>query len=408
MKDTISNRLGPDKTVAVHLLSITVILLLRIFWMRIITREGAGIAAAPVDILIIAIAFLVFGCEHGVSGMIRLYSKKRRYRNAKDYADRIMLICLGTGIAAGGMIIILSLAFAKQLFYMQITFLSFIAAAGAIILLSATGAVRGILAEFGFGFADIICDLIFCVCAFCFSISLGGTLFRYGLKINALLQRTDLAAGYGALGAVTGITIAAAVTLAAALIMSRISRRKRDEIIRGGEQRYLGSGQSIRNQILIYGLMYALPFIMQVIDERIYISMASATGVKGNLIDNWGIYCAGVLPFIGILVCLFIIPFLKGTYELSAAISHKDRHEAIRQLSDGSRFLMSGVFQAAIYSAVLSELILRAIYRTPTDSAVSVVRFAAGLIIVCPPAFLTSVVLLRLRKFRAVFLNIVC
>jgi hypothetical protein len=60
-----------------------------------------------------------------------------------------------------------------------------------------------------------------------------------------------------------------------------------------------------------------------------------------------------------------------------------------------------------MFMAVLSDTIQRAVYVTPSDSAVAMMGHASLMVFATPVGILMSTILLRLRKVRALILNII-
>jgi hypothetical protein len=174
-----------------------------------------------------------------------------------------------------------------------------------------------------------------------------------------------------------------------------------DDIVRSGEPRYLGIGPSYRRNIVAYSIVFAFPFAIDIIDEAMYVGSLKHTTAQ------WGSWFGGVLPVIVIAVCIVTITQLRKVDELCFMVVHSDKHGAIDTLSEFSRYLVIILFPVSMFMAVLSDTIQRAVYVTPSDSAVAMMGHASLIVFAAPVGILMSTILLRLRKVRALILNII-
>lgn len=401
MATKLKDRIKSDTFVVAVFVMICFLMISRIFLLKIIKNEGLGIFAAPMDLFMVCYGVFVFAFEHGILALIRLYEKKRQFINALDAARKARKLSFASGIIVGGIILIFSFSASNDLFGSRIGFLAFIAVAVAIIFLSCQGAIRGMLEGFGENLGSIVAELIFGASFMLITPTFAGISYRYGLKANALLQRNDLAYGYGAFGAIVGTALSSFVTLIYLLIVWKIKSGKIEDIARKGEPRYLGAGPSYRRNVFSFSLAFAIPFFMNLIDEAMYV------GLLNHAISQWGLWFGGVLPIIAIAVSCVVIVQIRRVYEFCSAVVHSDRHGAIDILAEFSRYLVILLFPLSMFMAVLADTVQRAVYVTPADSAVAMMGHASIIIFAAPIGILMSTILLRLRKIRAFILNAV-
>ena len=171
--------------------------------------------------------------------------------------------------------------------------------------------------------------------------------------------------------------------------------------VRSGEPRYLGAGPSYSRNVLAFSLAFAFPFAINLIDETMFVGSLKHTSAQ------WGIWYGGVLPVIVIAVCIIVILQMRKVYEFCSMIVHSDRHGALDVLAEFSRYLVILLFPVSMFMVVLADTIQRAVYVTPTDSAVAMMGHASLIVFSAPIAILMSSILLRLRKLRALILNVV-
>ncbi len=397
----VKDRIKPDTFSIVLFLMISILMVTRIFLLRIIKNEGLGIFASPMDLFMICYGVFVFALEHAICAAIRLYEKKKQFINAMDTARKARTISFAAGIIVSGLILIFSFSASEKLFGSRIGFLALIAVAAAIVFISVQGAIRGMLEGFGENVYSLLAELIFAVAFVLLTPMFASFSYRYGLKANALLERNDLASGYGAFGALASVCISSLITLLYLLIIWKLKSGKMDDIVRGGEPRYLGQGPSYSRNVVSFSLAFAFPFAINLIDEAMYVGMLEHTAVQ------WGIWYGGVLPVIVIVVCLIVILQLRKVYEFCSMVVHSDRHGALDVLAEFSRYLVILLFPASMFMVVLADTIQRAVYVTPTESAVAMMGHASLIVFAAPIGILMSAILLRLRKLRALMLNII-
>lgn len=397
----VRDRIKPDTFSIALFVMICFFMITRIFLLRIIKNEGLGIFASPMDMFMIGYGVFVFALEHAISAVVRLYEKKKQFINAMDTVRKARTIAFAAGIIVGGLILIFSFSASEKLFGSRIGFLALIAGAAAIIFISCQGAIRGMLEGFGQNLYSLLSEFIFAISILLLTPAFASISYRYGLKANALLKRTDLASGYGACGALIGVCASSLITLIYLLIVWKLKSSKIDDIVRSGEPRYLGAGPSYGRNVLAFSLAFSLPFFINLIDEAMYVGSLDHTAAQ------WGSWYGGVLPIIMIAVSVVVILQMRKVYEFCAMVVHSDRHGAIDILAEFSRYLVILLFPLSMFMLVLADTIQRAVYVTPTDSAVTMMGHASLLVFSAPIGILISAILLRLRKLRALILNIV-
>lgn len=397
----VKDKVKPDTFSIAVFVMVCLVMVTRIFLLRIIKNEGLGIFASPMDLFMIFYGIFVFALEHSISAVIRLYEKKKQFINAMDTVRKARTISLASGIIVGGLILICSFSASEKLFGSRIGFLAFIAGAAAIIFISCQGVIRGMLEGFGENLYSIISELIFACSFVLLTPTIASVTYRYGLKANALLERNDLASGYGAFGALVGVCISSFITLVYLLIVWKLKSNKLDDIVRSGEPRYLGAGPSYSRNVVAFSLTFSLPFFMNLIDEAMYVGSLKHTTAQ------WGSWFGGVLPIIVIAIAVVVITQMRKVYELCSMIVHSDKHGAIDIFAEFSRYLVIMLFPISLFMMVLSDTIQRAVYVTPSDAVVSVMGHASLIVFAAPIGILMSSILLRLRKLRALILNIV-
>ena len=395
------DRIKPDTFSVAVFVMICILMVTRIFLLKVIKNEGLGIFASPMDLFMVCYGVFVFAIERAISAVIKLYEKKKQFINAMDVARKARTIGFAAGVIVSGIILIFSFSVSEKLFGSRIGFLAFIATSAAIIFISCQGAIRGMLEGFGENLLSLISDLIFAISFVVLTPAFASFSYRYGLKANALLERNDLASGYGACGALAGGCAASLITLIYLLIIWKIKSGKMDDIVRSGEPRYLGIGPSYGRNIVAYSIVFAFPFAIDIIDEAMYVGSLKHTTAQ------WGSWFGGVLPVIVIAVCIVTITQLRKVYELCSMVVHSDKHGALDTLSEFSRYLVIILFPVSMFMAVLSDTIQRAVYVTPSDSAVAMMGHASLIVFAAPVGILMSTILLRLRKVRALILNII-
>ena len=104
----VKDRIKPDTFSIVLFLMISILMVTRIFLLRIIKNEGLGIFASPMDLFMICYGVFVFALEHAICAAIRLYEKKKQFINAMDTARKARTISFAAGIIVSGLILIFS------------------------------------------------------------------------------------------------------------------------------------------------------------------------------------------------------------------------------------------------------------------------------------------------------------
>ena len=400
-------KMKPDMLIRIMFLTLAIMMILRIFLVRFIRYEGVGVLAAPMDIFLISYGMLSIAFTVGTSKRILSYKRHRLFYNAVGDARRMIIYSIGISFGFGGFILLLSKFVSLYIFNSSAGFLTFCAVGIAIAFLSCQGAIRGLFEGFGMSVRAMISEPLFAILSFMFSGTLSIIGYQYGLKANALLKREDLSAAYGACGAALGVAIALLVSLIILFIQLHFSLKQITGILQTGAPRYLGKFDAMWNQVVTIALIVAFPFFINILDERVFMSLSGGHESGKNLIENWGVFYGGVIPVPIVIALIFVIFSLRSVYKICSAFSRKERKVVIEEYDEKSRFLMMFLFPMGMWTIVLSDTILRAVYVTPKDEATRLLQEYCVVMPLLSLQMLLVCFMLRLKKNAIVILNFI-
>jgi|GEM_PF-3309314 len=397
---------APDRLVGSYLIVVAAFMLVKIFLQKTIRNDGVGAMSIPLDIFFAFYGFAVFGCERSLSFYIKNLSQKYRLETINKLIRKNMLISFFASVIVFLVSIILERYYLSKLLNANMAALSFIMLAVSLIVLSVQGVLRAYFTGFGYSNVTIISNFLFAVSIFVFPLIISGSVYNYGLKVNALLMRTDLSAGYGAFGCVIGVFIATLLNLIFLICIKKIVSKKIDNSMNIYDK-MTGRVPNAGIDIIAHGLVFSMPFILDIIDIFVYLSYSVSRNYSSKPVENIGIYEGGVLPII-MLTCLVIsMIIVKPCYKICALITRMDRSEAAINMVEFTKNIILVIMAFAAFAYVMAETILRAVYITPTDAAVSISSYAAVVILTLPFYATALAILLKLRKFPNILLQIV-
>ncbi len=132
----VKDRIKPDAFSVAVFVMICILMVTRIFLLKVIKNEGLGILASPMNLFMVCYGVFVFAIERAISAVIKLYEKKKQFINAMDVARKARTIGFAAGVIVSGIILIFSFSVSEKLFGSRIGFLAFIATSVAIIFIS--------------------------------------------------------------------------------------------------------------------------------------------------------------------------------------------------------------------------------------------------------------------------------
>ena len=401
------HKVRPDMISRAVILSMSVFMIIRISMVYMIGESGVGMLSTPFEVYAIGCGVFLYSYEHAVDSMIRLRSRREQYLNAEYGMKIAMTWAFGSGMITGILILCLSIPLARNVFEMPKGYLAFAVSGVCIMLMSVQGAMRGYLLGFGASNSVLRSMILQSVLALILSVVLAQLLYRYGLRVNAILRMEDCAPAYGAFGAMIGIAVSLFLSLLHCLIVYKIRKGQIRDKINNGAPRYLDSHVGIESNLKALIMITTVFSFVTLVDQKIYIVFAGTRRNAGNLVANWGIYYGCYMAVVFLIAFVCTIFFVKGCYQFSAQMSHSDITMANEQLGAMVHYQTLLLIPVTAFTAIMAEPIQTAFFGISNDSAVGMTSFGSLAVFLVSFALTASCIMLRLRKTVVIVVNAV-
>lgn len=296
-------------------------LLFRILLMSLIGEEGVGFFAPVNEIFIICSLFITYGLATATHSLVKYRIKREQYKSARRIFKCASVLALLFGVAACVIILLANRFIANVVLLERYSWLPLCVMAPAVIFVSLTCLLRGYFQGTGTRIPTVHSLVLEQLLTIGFGTLLSAVLYRYGLKVAAVLHNNSLTSVYGAVGAALGILIAALLSFLHLLLLYLMFRgTAKKQIYRDGSRNiepksYLYG--SLFRSAVPYGIVAVLLSMTTLVDQRMYYynqnifyDILTETGETVlNKVAVWGNYYGVYLSIIGILTaCGCLVP----------------------------------------------------------------------------------------------------
>lgn len=386
-----------------------IMLLMRIPLTRIIGDAGMGLLAPAFELFLLITLFTSYSMSRAMSGVIRYRVKREQYRNAGKVLNAAFVINLSVSVILAVILVLLARVIADILFLESLSRMAVLATAPIIIFSALIGIFRGYFNGYGLGvlvahsqylekIAMVVCVLL-----------CGNAFYVYGNKVSVLLRADNFAYAYGALGAMLGVLLSQIITILYLLIIYVIYSGILKGKLRQDNSRRMETKHSLQRLLFNNSIPIALIAILSnafmLIDQRMFNYCMNKTEMGEARTALWGCYYGKFAALIGIgsaLVCLSVYSFtgrISNAYE-------KEEYRSMREwIGKAVRRGCIIAFPMAIYLAVLSEAIVKCLYKGMTDETVVWVQKGAVLIVLYGFSFLFGQLLYKLHMIKELLIS---
>lgn len=392
-----------DNYASICIFSYLCSLIFRIPLLHMIGEKGVAYFSIANEIYILAGGMFTYGLSKAVSMLVKFRIKREQYKNADRVLHGALLLAAITGALLSLLVLAAGEWIAGSLTALPFARLALDMTAFSLMFQLLTGVFRGYFEGNGSKIPtmhSIVWKTLVMIPA---GLAGAALLYRYGVKVSALLKVEDYAAAYGAMGAAAGILAASVVGFLHMLILFFIYHGT----IRKQTARDLQKNQDRRRNILHMLIGTAVPFagyavltrIIPLLDGIFFIRTAGE-GIDAALL--WGNYYGKYLVVTGV-VCFLVS--LAGTGRVKRIIYYIDREE-LRMAREKLGALVHQTallsIPAAVFTAVLSENIMNLLFRGNNGGTAQLVALGSVIIVLFSFSGLFTDMLVRLDNMRYV------
>ncbi len=386
-----------------------IILVMRIPLTRIIGDAGMGLLAPAFELFWLITLFTSYSMSRAMSGVIRYRVKREQYKNAGKVLNAAFMINLLVSVILAVILVLLARVIADILFLESLSRMAILATAPIIIFSALIGIFRGYFNGYGLGMlvahSQYLEKIAMVVCV----LLCGNAFYVYGKKVTELLKADGYAYAYGALGVMLGVLLSQIIDILYLLVIYVIYSGTLKGKLRQDNSRRMETKHSLQRLLFNNSIPIALIAILSnafmVIDQRMFNYCMNKTEMGEVRTALWGCYYGKFATLVGIgaaLVCLSVYSFtgrISNAYE-------KEEYRAMREwIGKAVRRGCIMAFPMAIYLAVLSEAVVKCLYKGMTDETVVWVQKGAVLIVLYGFCFLFGQLLYKLHMIKELLIS---
>lgn len=389
--------------VVVGILSCVCSLILRIPLLYIIGEKGIAYFGLANEIYIAAGCIFTYGLSMAVSALVRFRVRREQYKNAGRVLRGGFILAAVIGAVLSLVFVFAASVFAKNVIALPAAGLAISMMAPAIVFQMLTGVFRGYFEGNGSRVPSVHSMLIETVVMITGSIIGAVVLYKYGIKVSALLQNENYAFAYGAMGAAVGILAASVLGFLHMLLLYCIYhgsvKKQAARDIQKNQDRGLRIFHILIGTAAPFAGYAALFRVLPLLDGILFIRMA------GEAVDSvllWGSYYGKYLVVTGI-ICLLITLIVE--LQVKKIIYYVDREEyKMARDKTGTLVHQTALISvpAAVFTAVLSENLTNLLYKGDNSAAASLIAAGSVIIVLFPFSDLFGKILIRLNKMKYV------
>lgn len=392
-----------DSFAVVTILAYTGSLIFRMILYYLIGEKGVGYFGIANELYIVISFLFSYGLSEAVTSLVRYRIRREQFKNAEKVLHGALILA----VIAGGLFSILFLVggqfFAEKVIGMPLAGLAVSFMAPALVFSLLTGVFRGYFQGNGSKVPSLhskILETVFVIIGG----SIGaGLLYGYGEKVSALLQNTDYAAAYGAMGASVGFLAASVLCFLHMLFLFLIYHRKMQQQIMRDVQRSQDRRGRILRMLIGVGIPYAtygfLFHCMPLLNSCFYFHTFEANADTAVL---WGNYYGKYMVITGSIGSLITVTSLEPVRKIVFFAEREEYRSAREKISFLIHQLALFCVPAAVFTAVFSENLLNILFKGNNIRTAEWISWGSVGIVCYVFAILFMNILMRMKKMKYV------
>lgn len=391
------------------LLAYLIGLVIRIPLSHMIGDQGIGFYSIGMEIYMLASAVLSYGIAKAVAILIKYRVKREMFKSARKVYKNALFLTTLTGVLLTVGVFFLSETIATTFILEQMGYLAIAAAAPAILLAAVMGVLKGYFQGMGTMLPTVHSKLVVQFIMLAASLIFGSVMYKYGVKVAALLKNNEYAAAYGALGAIIGLSVACLFGVLHLVFINVVyAGTFKQQLMRDGAK-YAESNGQIISMLLSTALPYMLCALLYnmnyLVDQRIYNYASNIGGRSGTRAAYWGVYYGKYSPVIGIAAILCTFAAVVGIPKIVQMHERKERREVQLHLENSVHYIAIISIPTAVLTAALAEPIVGILFSGETKTAITLIQAGSSVIVLFAFSYFFMGILQRIRKMRMVMLG---
>ncbi len=380
---------------------------------NILGNEGNSYYSTANEVYNIILMISSFSLPLAVSKMVSERIHKGEYKNA----HRVFLCAMKFGLAAGGVLALLTYIFAgvltKYVLSIELAVYALRVLAPAIFIFAIVGVFRGYFQGFGNMTPTAVSQVIEQIVNAIVTVLCAGIMYSYGASLAADGGDELLAPAWGAAGGTFGTV----VSITVAMLFMMLVYTSQSSVLRKKMRRDPNTRTESDRQIYRVMIATIVPIVLStliynisnVADQGIFNKVLVSQGyTEKQYTTIWGIYSGQFRVLMNVPLSLASCLAPSVVPSLTAAMANNDRADARRKIRTSVRFTMLITIPSAAGMAALAKPILTMLYpslESGRSLAVGIMQTGTLLIILYAFSTLTTGILQGLGKLRTPLIN---
>ncbi|MCM1135655.1 MAG: polysaccharide biosynthesis C-terminal domain-containing protein [Clostridium sp.] len=386
-----------DNYTMISQLAFLVVLIFRIPLGYMTGDKGLAYFGLANELFLMTAGTVSYGLSEATAALVRYRIKREQLKSVKKTLRWAMLLGGVIGILFSLLFAFGGRAIAGNVLHLPLAGLSVCIMAPAIFFSILTGVFRGYFQGNGSKVPAVHSQILYTVFLFVGGLAGAGALHGYGKKVSALLQNSDYAASYGAMGASIGLLAASVFCFLHGLVLYTVYRNTSKKQGIREQQRNQDTGFYLLKMLLGGGFFYSLYFFsfqaLPLLDQYLYFSSEGT----GDMTGSWGIYYGKCLVVIGV-VCGIINLFCGISRGKSPLLEREEKRFAREKLGIFIHQCAVIAIPAAVFLAVFAENILNLLFKGSQKQAAVWLQIGSIAVVFCVLGSLFMEILLKNRR----------
>lgn len=352
------------------------------------------------ELFLVTAGTVAYGLSETAAVLVRYRVKRQQFKSAEKILRCTLMIGGIFGLVFGMIFAFGGLKIAEKTMHLPLAGLAVCTMAPAVFFFILTGVFRGYFQGNGSRMPAVHSQVLYLLFLFVGGLFGAGVFGSYGKKVSALLQNSDYASSYGAMGASLGLLAASVFcflhVLALYAVYRKTAKREQDREQERTQDTIVYIFRMILGTGIFHSLYYLSFHILPLLDQYLFFSTGEETG---RLTGHWGIYYGKCLVAIGIIGGLINV-FCTLSRGRTTISEREEKRFAREKLGIFIHQCAVIAIPAAVFLTVFAENILSLLFREKGKDAALWLQLGSLIIVFYVLGSLFIEILLKNRRMN--------
>lgn len=366
----------------------------------VIGDKGLACFGTANEIYVVIAGMVSCGLSEAVSVLIKYRVKREQYKSAQKVLSGALLTGGLLGFILSAFFGIFGHFAAENIMHIPLAGMALTLMAPSMFFIILTGVFRGYFQGNGTKIPTMHSMVLHLLFLFAGGLSGASLLYRYGLKVSALLQNEDYSSAYGAMGASIGFLTASVLCFFHSLILYFVYRNSARRQMGRELQKSQDTGFHIFSMLIGAGAIYSLLWFCfngLSLTDQFLVFLIDGSGAD---VADWGAYYGKCLVITGIITGLITMICLGAVRRITGFAEREEHRIARDRLGILIHQCAVITIPAAVFLAVLSENFLELLFSGTDAQTTMWVQIGSIGIVLAVFALVFTEILIRSRKIK--------